>query len=121
MQTRAQSCPTPCHPMDYNMPDSSVCGSFLGMNTGVGCHFLLERIFKTQGSNLGLLLLLHWQADSLPLAPPGKPLKNGLIIIKIGTYCPLQSVSGTAKGSRVHKLRNDLLDLQISPHSRIRL
>ena len=39
-------------------------------NTGVGCHSLLQGIFLTQGSNLGLLCLLHWQAGSLPLAPP---------------------------------------------------
>ena len=38
-----------------------------------GCRFLLQGIFPTQGSNQGLLSLLHWQADSLPLAPPGKP------------------------------------------------
>ena len=31
-------------------------------------------IFLTQGSNLRLLCLLHWQAGSLPVAPPGKPL-----------------------------------------------
>ena len=36
------------------------------------CHFLLQGIFLTQGSNLSLLCRLHWQADSLPLAPPGK-------------------------------------------------
>ena len=36
-----------------------------GKNTGVGCHFLLQGIFLTQGSNLHLL---HWQTDSLPLA-----------------------------------------------------
>ena len=28
----------------------------------------------TQGSNLHLLCLLQWEADSLPLAPPWKPL-----------------------------------------------
>ena len=28
---------------------------FPGKNTGVGCHFLLQGIFLTQGSNLGLL------------------------------------------------------------------
>ena len=28
----------------------------------------------TKGSNMYLLCLLHWQAGSLPLAPPGKPL-----------------------------------------------
>ena len=39
---------------------------------GVGCHALLQGIFLTQGWNLHLLCLLHWQAVSLPLAPPGK-------------------------------------------------
>ena len=33
-----------------------------------GCHFLLQRIFPNQGSNL---CLLHWQADSLPLSHQG--------------------------------------------------
>ena len=33
----------------------------------MGCHFLLQRIFSSQGSNPHLLCLLHWQADSLPL------------------------------------------------------
>ena len=32
-----------------------------GKSTGVGCHFLLQEIFPTQGSNP---LFLHWQADS---------------------------------------------------------
>ena len=41
-----------------------------GKNTGVGYHFLLQRIFLTQGPNWHLLHLLHWQAGSLPLAPP---------------------------------------------------
>ena len=43
------------------------------MNTGVGCYALLQDIFPTQRSNLCLLCLLHWQAGSLPLLPPGKP------------------------------------------------
>ena len=38
-----------------------------------GWHFLLQEIFQTQVSNPSLLHLLHWQADSLRLAPPGKP------------------------------------------------
>ena len=45
---------------------------FPGKNTGVGCHFLLQGIFLTQGSNPHLLHLLYWQVDSLP---PGKPCK----------------------------------------------
>ena len=46
---------------------------FPGKNTGAGCHFLLQGIFPTQGSNLCLLHFLHWQADSLPLESPDKP------------------------------------------------
>ena len=46
---------------------------FPGKNTGVGCHALLQGIFPTQRSKQCLLHLLHWQVDSLPLAPPGKP------------------------------------------------
>ena len=39
---------------------------------GVCFHFLFQGIFVTQGSNLHLLCLLHWnwQVGSLPLAPP---------------------------------------------------
>ena len=38
-------------------------GDFPGKNTGVGCHFLLERLYPIQG----------WQADSLPLSHLGSP------------------------------------------------
>ena len=40
---------------------------FPGKNAGTGFHFLLQRIFLTQGLNPHLLHLLHRQADSLPL------------------------------------------------------
>ena len=45
-----------------------------GKNTGVGCHSLLQAIFPTQGLNSCLLRFLRWQAGSLPLVPPEKPL-----------------------------------------------
>ena len=44
-----------------------------GKNTGVSCHALLQGTFPTQGLNLHLSHLLHWQVGSLPLVPPGKP------------------------------------------------
>ena len=69
----AQSCLTLCDPMDCILPDSSIHGDFLGKNTGVGCHFLLQGIFKTQGLNPHLLCLLPWQMDSLPLYQLGSP------------------------------------------------
>ena len=33
--------------------------NFPGKNSGVGCHFLLQGIFLTQGLNLHLLHFLH--------------------------------------------------------------
>ena len=41
-------------PMDCSLPGSSVHGNFPGKSTGVGCHFLLQGIFPTQGLNPGL-------------------------------------------------------------------
>ena len=66
------SCPTLCDPMDYSPPGSSVHGDSPGKNTEVGCPALLQGIFLTQGSNPHLLCLLHWQAGSLLLVPPGR-------------------------------------------------
>ena len=48
----AQSCPTLCDPIDTRLLRP---WDFLGESTGVGCHFLLQRIFLTQGMNWGLL------------------------------------------------------------------
>ena len=42
---------------------------FSSKNIGVGAHALLQGIFPTQGSNLSLLCLLHWQLGSLQLLP----------------------------------------------------
>ena len=60
----SRSCPTLCNPVDCRQPESSVHGILQGENTGVSCHFLLQGIFLTQGSNP---CLPQWQADSLPL------------------------------------------------------
>jgi len=42
---------------------------FLGKNTGVGCHALLQGIFRTQRSNPGLLhrwcILYHWATHNI--------------------------------------------------------
>ena len=56
-------------------PSSSICGIyFSGKSTRVGCHFLLQRIFLTQGLNLYPAL----QADSLPPEPSGKPINTDI-------------------------------------------
>ena len=45
---------------------------FPGKNTGVGCHFLLQGIFRIHGRNPHLL---HWQVDYLPLSHLGSPIR----------------------------------------------
>ena len=50
-----QTCLALCDPMDCIPPGSSVHGIFSSKNTGVGCYFLLQGIFPTQGSNLSLM------------------------------------------------------------------
>ena len=54
-----------CNPMDCNL-----LGFSRFKNTRVACHALLQGVFLIQGSNP---CLLRWQADSLSLAPRGKP------------------------------------------------
>ena len=63
---------------------------FPGNNTGVGCHFLLQWIFLTQGLNLCLLRLLHWQAHSLPLSLLGDVQNSGSVssVSSVAQSCP---------------------------------
>ena len=62
-----------CDPKDCSPPGFSVHGDSPDKNTGMGCRTHFKGIFLTLRSNWCLLCLLHWQADSLPLAPPVKP------------------------------------------------
>ena len=67
-----QSCPALCDPRDCGLPGSRVHG-MLQARILEWAAIPLQGIFPTQGSKLHLSCLLHWQADSLPLVPPGKP------------------------------------------------
>ena len=66
-----QLCLTLCDPMDCSPPGSSVHGILQARILERVCHVLLQEIFPTQGLKPCLLCLLHWQAGSLPLVPPG--------------------------------------------------
>ena len=68
----ALSWPTLCDPVDCSLPGPRPW-NFPGKNTGVGCHFLPQGIFLTQGSNSHLLCLMPRQAESLPLCATRKP------------------------------------------------
>ena len=74
----AQQYLTLCNPMDCSPPGSSGHWNFPGKNIGMGCHFLLQGIFWTQGQSL---CLLHWQVGSFTAAPPGKPFSPVLILV----------------------------------------
>ena len=81
VHAHTHSCLTLCDPMDCSPPGSSVHGISQARILGVGCHFLLQGIFLLQGLNPGLLRLLHWQVDFLPLEPPGEPVRNeGMVL-----------------------------------------
>ena len=59
---------------------------FAGKNAGVGSHFLLQRIFPTQGLNPGLLAL---QAGSLPSEPSdGLSLGGSKAVARKKSGCP---------------------------------
>ena len=70
-----QLCLNLCDPKDCSPPGSSVLSpwDFPGKDTGVGCHFLLQGIFSTQGSNPGflhcrqILYRLSYRGSPLPL------------------------------------------------------
>ena len=101
-----QSCLTLCNPVDYSLPGSVCPWDSPGKNTGMGCHALPEGIFPTQVSIQCLLHLLHWQGDSLPLAPCGKPKQKAAMIYScspVTSVCPTVTIklrySGTNEKS----------------------
>ena len=80
-----QWCLTLCDAMDCSPPGSSDDGiPQAGILEWVAIPFS-RGIFPTQGSNLSLLCLWHWEAGSLPLVPTGKPTPPEVSKIQSGT------------------------------------
>ena len=66
---------------------------FSGKAPGVGSHFLLQGLLLNQGSNPSLW---HWQVDSLPSEPPGKPaLLHRHTLFLSGALCFPRARPGT--------------------------
>ena len=78
-----------------------------------GCHSLLQGIFLTQGLNPRLLGLLHWQAGSLPLVPPGKPMLNTSLsgVYPYNTLPLMVIVTNQKEGHSVTKLPDSINEL----------
>ena len=81
MCMRAHLCLTFCNRVDCSPPGSSVHGILQSRRLDWVAGFLLQGIFPTQVSNLGLLHLLHWQAHSLPLSYLGSQKIYTLYVI----------------------------------------
>ena len=85
VHAHTQSCSTLCDPMDYSPPGSSVHGTSQAR--------ILEWVAMPSSGDLpdpgikptSLYVYLQWQADSLPLASPAKPIIFILMPIK-GMY-----------------------------------
>ena len=112
-----------------------------GKNTGVGCHFLLQRIFPTQGLNPGLLYcrqtlyhLSHQGSPSICLAtakslqscptlrnpihgsPPGSPVPGILQArILVGGHFLLQcmKVKSESEVAQSYPTLSDLMDCSL--------
>ena len=73
---------------------------FSGKNTGMSCHFLLQGIFPTQGSNsnflLGRWILYHWATWDHPTC---KCFSEGQLCSSI-TYVHISALSLPALGPR---------------------
>ena len=63
-----------CNPRDCSLPGSSIHGILQARILEWVATASSNGIFATQGSSLCLLHLLHWQAGSLPLRHPGRPM-----------------------------------------------
>ena len=106
-----QSCPTLCDLVDCSPPGPAVHGDSSGKNTGVGFHALLQGVFPTEGSNPHLVCLLHWQGHSLPLMPPGKPIRSHaimhtLLYVTAWNYSKIRTVLTEQKVWGSHKNTN---------------
>ena len=94
---------------------------FPGRNTGLGCHFLLQRRFLTQGSNLDLLHLLLWQAGFYYCAASEAPLLNSsggswnhsLRLVDVPPAASSFTLTPLTRGGRV-LIRSHLLEIQES-------
>ena len=122
-----QLCPTLCGLMDCSPRGSFVHGDSSRKNTGVGCHFLLQGVFPTQGRNLGMEPrdlgsscrnsgLLHYRQILYHLSHQGSPIniwgtfKN--LILK-QCLCMVVTIILSTENVSLQSLRNKPKIIQI--------
>ena len=82
----SQSCPTLCNPMNWSLPDSLSMG--FSRQYWSGLSYLPPGDLLDTGIKPILLCLLHWQAGSLPLEPPGKHFQPLCTVVPAAQSCP---------------------------------
>ena len=109
----SQLCPALWDPLKL-WPARVLCPwDFPLKNTRVGCHFLLQGIYLTQGLNQCLLCLLHWQVGSLPLRPLGS-LRHSEFPFK--TLVSLSNCLCWVPSTQVLQLHGDLIQFSQLSH-----
>ena len=78
----------------------------------MGCHAPFQGIFPTQGSNLCLLHLLHWQMGSLLLVLPGRPKEP----IAASRPVPAHQKAHPPLGRHQKQSRDKTCHLQATPY-----
>ena len=73
-----------------------------GKNTGMGCHFLLQGIFLTQGSNPHLLCLLHCRQMLYRLSYQAKQMIETRYHLELKESINWDGASLIAQWSRIH-------------------
>ena len=111
----AQSCPTLCNPMDYNLPGFSICGIFQARVLEWVAISFSRGIFPTRKSNSGLP---HCSQTLYPLSHQGSPKKvkvKALVDQSHPTLCSHMDCS--LPGSSVHGILQARI-LKWVPYSR---
>ena len=91
-----QSCPTLCDPIDGSPPGFPRPWDSLGKNTGVGCHFLLQRMKVKSESEV--IQSCPTLSDPMDWSPPGSSI-NGIFQARVlewgAIHCLLQFCQGS--------------------------
>ena len=104
-------CPTLCNPTDCSPPGSSAHGDSPGKNIGVGCRALLQEIFSTQGSKLGLLhhrQILYCLSHQQSKETSRECLFTGLVIALPAAFCPYAASMDPQHSSQSDCLKSTL-------------
>ena len=87
-------------PCDPAIPRAVARQALCPGDSGVGGHFLLQGIFPTQGSNLGLL---HCRQILYCLRQQGRPLPGGIQQVSLLLQAEAQRLTQFPKGSSLHE------------------